>query len=431
MVWGQLALAGVGLYAWSLNRSLGAVRDGLNPPPYRRLPRARVSLCVPAYNESGYIGTLLTSALNQTEPFAEMVVADSSHPEEGTRRIAQRLGARVVRADYGNVAVARNIAARAATGEVIMFADADITLSQRVLEHSLDALEAGYLCVHPRFLIEDSAAWQLLTWPVYAFRTRSLTGGCVTVAKATWSAVGGYDEGCNPRVDRCREDLAFGRQIARAYGVNALKVLGDVAGCSARRYYSYWGNKTFEPVRDVITENPKAGLLLALLAEIPGARTFVEMGCLRHSQENLFYGYSTLYLAREASQRGGMLHSVDLDPQAVATAQGVIDEARLAPWVNLIVADAVAYLQTFQGEIDFLYLDGPDHPAITLAAFRAAEDRLSRQAVVAIDDCMRNWFQPLGKGAQAIPYAQARGWQVAMVPTYGRMVTAILRRGYA
>jgi len=253
MAWGQLALAGAGLtaglYIRSLNHAAQSVRAGLNPPLYIREPRCRVSLCVPAYNESAYIRRLLISARNQTEPFAEIVVADSSAPEEGTADIAREYGGLVVPTYYGNVAAARNAAAEASAGDVILFADADMTLSNRLVESVLNVLEQGYACAHPRYLIDDSTPWSLITWPVYAFRTKSLTGGCVAVPRSVWDEIGGYDETCNPGLNWCREDLNFGYRIAMAYGKDALKILPDVVGISARRYYSYWGDKTFNPVR--------------------------------------------------------------------------------------------------------------------------------------------------------------------------------------
>jgi len=255
LVWGQLALAGIpilsGAYALSLHNAQEKIQAGLFPPSYIRPSRYKVSVLIPAYNEVDYIARIISSAWNQTEPVNEIIVADASDPSEGTREIAQKLGATVVPAIYGNVSQSRNLAAKESSGELLIFADADMCFPNGLVESLVDTLEKGFLVAHPRYMVDDTRAWQMVTWPIYAFRARSLTGGCIAVSRGTFNEVGGYDERCSPTANWCREDLKFGRDIALIHGGQSLKVTKDVVGISGRRYKVVISQPDFEPVRAI------------------------------------------------------------------------------------------------------------------------------------------------------------------------------------
>ena len=212
---------------------------GLNPPPYRREPRYRVSVVTPAYNEERYIARLLRSARNQTEPVAELIVADSSPPGDHTGAICQAWGATVVQAPAGNIALARNLGASKATGDILVFADADVILGNQFVERAVDRLETGAVLVHPREAIYDSEFWNLALWMPQVLRPTMNTTRCVAVWREAFDAVGGYDPDCNPITERCREDLDFGRRVADLYGTQSIKVLGPLIATTARRYQKY------------------------------------------------------------------------------------------------------------------------------------------------------------------------------------------------
>ena len=230
--------------------------SGLEPPPYRREPRYRVSVVAPAYNEERYIAGLLCSAHNQTEPVAEVIVADSSPPGDGTAAICHTWGATVVQEPAGNIALARNLGASAATGEILVFADADVILGNQFVERAVNALEAGAVLVHPREAIYDSEFWNLALWLPQIVRSPMNTTRCIVVPRQVFDAVGGYDPDCNPITDYCREDLDFGRRVAGLYGKASIKVLPALIATSARRYKKYGGGgwENFQdPVRAYVS----------------------------------------------------------------------------------------------------------------------------------------------------------------------------------
>lgn len=250
---GALGTMAGAVYGGSLANAIQSFHRSTGEPPYVNRARYRVSLLVPAYNESKYIGRLIRSAHQQTEPIHEIIVADCSDPFEGTAEIVNSLGGVVVPAKRGNISASRNIAAEASTGEVFLFADADIHLSNNIVEIAIDALESGKVAVHPKDILYDSLAWNLVTFKQTGFlRKVTNTSRCLITTRDTWEAVGGYDEDCNPITSRCREDLDFGKRIARAYGRGALGVLPTYIGTSARRQkklgFTGWAHFS-DPVR--------------------------------------------------------------------------------------------------------------------------------------------------------------------------------------
>jgi glycosyltransferase involved in cell wall biosynthesis len=96
-------------------------------------PEPSVSVVVAAYNEEEHIAGLLTSLRAQTHPVHEVLVADDGSRDH-TARIAEGMGARVLRLCHRGPAAARNVAARAASGRVLVFLDGDMSCSPRFIE---------------------------------------------------------------------------------------------------------------------------------------------------------------------------------------------------------------------------------------------------------------------------------------------------------
>jgi glycosyltransferase involved in cell wall biosynthesis len=92
-----------------------------------------ISVIIPALNEEKYIGGTLRALRAQTHRDFEVIVADNGSADS-TRRIAEKLGARVVVCEKLGADPARNCGARAARGELLVFADADTVLPENTLE---------------------------------------------------------------------------------------------------------------------------------------------------------------------------------------------------------------------------------------------------------------------------------------------------------
>ena len=82
-----------------------------------------LSVIIPTLNEGMYLPGLLDALNAQTSPPAEIIVADASSRDD-TVELARARSAQVVRG--GMPAVGRNAGARAATGALFQFFDADV-----------------------------------------------------------------------------------------------------------------------------------------------------------------------------------------------------------------------------------------------------------------------------------------------------------------
>lgn len=234
---GGLAL-GSFAYKTSADDALRTVLQGLDPPPYQVQPRYSISLVVPALNEFKYLGNLLRSARNQVEPFTQIIVADCSDPGEGTAELARSWGAQVVQVPRGNISTSRNLGAAAATGDILVFADADMIWSNHLTEKAVDALEAGAAFVHPKMVMHDSAFWHMALHFSEMMRPASYAGGCMAMFAQDFWDMGGYDETCNmiEHAGDCFEVWEISHRAVATFGVKRVKVLPVYIGASARRF---------------------------------------------------------------------------------------------------------------------------------------------------------------------------------------------------
>lgn len=86
----------------------------------------KMSYIIPAMNEEKYIGECINSIKKQKHCH-EIILVDGGS-EDGTREIAEEKGAKVVSDPGKNAALARNIGAKEAKGDIYCFVDSDTTL---------------------------------------------------------------------------------------------------------------------------------------------------------------------------------------------------------------------------------------------------------------------------------------------------------------
>jgi len=111
-----------------------AARAAVGPPP-----APRISVIVPTWNEAKYLPGLFESLKQQTIPPDEVLVADSGSSDD-TPEVARRAGATVVEGERRGPGEGRNRGARKATGDVLVFVDADCILPPKLLESVFLAL---------------------------------------------------------------------------------------------------------------------------------------------------------------------------------------------------------------------------------------------------------------------------------------------------
>lgn len=94
-----------------------------------------VSIVIPAWNAAATIRACLETVLYQTFPDYEVVVVDDGSTD-ATRAVVADFGdrVRVIRTEHVGAAAARNRGAAAASGEFLIFCDADMALDPTMLE---------------------------------------------------------------------------------------------------------------------------------------------------------------------------------------------------------------------------------------------------------------------------------------------------------
>lgn len=108
----------------------------------------KISLVVPAYNEEKLLPATLQALQRAAEAFRkrkwdwEVIVCDNNSTDR-TAEIARRAGAQVVFEPQNQIARARNAGASVATGEWLVFVDADSIPSCELFEDVAAAMESG------------------------------------------------------------------------------------------------------------------------------------------------------------------------------------------------------------------------------------------------------------------------------------------------
>ena len=111
-----------------------------------------ISVVIPCYNREQYLGEALSSIRRQTRPVDEVIVVDDCSTD-GSQSVARRFGAVVLQTpNNSGPALARNIGAEAAKGDLIAWLDADDYWDPNHLE-----VVAGLLDTFPDAAVAFSA----------------------------------------------------------------------------------------------------------------------------------------------------------------------------------------------------------------------------------------------------------------------------------
>ena len=217
-----MAVPGVAAYSERLKQK---ALTGLVPPGYR-VKGQLVSVIIPTLEEQDYIEKLLISIRNQTYEPIEIVVSDSSSWESqmATREIAMKYRACLVSAPKKNVSYGRNQGAKEATGNILVFVDADCILAQDFIERLVRRLDKGAKLAHGSdcFYNDDLRNMGKGIWAAFK-PVAHTTGRGIAIRQEDFWAIGGYDEACDPMTG-CREDLRLGQQVLHRWGEGAISL---------------------------------------------------------------------------------------------------------------------------------------------------------------------------------------------------------------
>jgi len=103
----------------------------------------KLSFIIPAWNEEVLIGATITSLHLASEDFEYEIIVANDGSEDRTADIASELGAKVVHCMNRQIGPTRNDGAKAATGDVYIFVDADTIVSKKVVGETVEAIHNG------------------------------------------------------------------------------------------------------------------------------------------------------------------------------------------------------------------------------------------------------------------------------------------------
>ena len=166
----------------------------------------KISVIVPCYNAAETLACQLGALARQTiEPW-EVIVADNASTDESVD-VARRYGALLPRfkvvdaSGRRGASHARNAGARASTGDVLAFCDADdevapgwiAGLQKGLVDHDFVASRFDLTKLNPSLRYVHPQATGLIRDPSFAFLPRA--GGCgLAIRRHVHDSVGGFDE---------------------------------------------------------------------------------------------------------------------------------------------------------------------------------------------------------------------------------------------
>jgi hypothetical protein len=128
-----------------------AVLDPLDRVPIARLRARRpadedaeaVTVVIPCFRQAHFLGEAIESVLAQTHQRIELVVVDDGSPDDVEAVAGRYPGVRYLRQANGGLAAARNAGLEEASGELVLFLDADDRLLPEAVATGLRELRAA------------------------------------------------------------------------------------------------------------------------------------------------------------------------------------------------------------------------------------------------------------------------------------------------
>ncbi|RGC65956.1 Poly-beta-1,6-N-acetyl-D-glucosamine synthase [Micromonospora sp. MW-13] len=189
-------------------------------------PVPTVSVVVPNYNHADSLRLTLPALLAQTHPATEIVFVDDRSTDDSVA-VARALGVPVLSTPRnGGPALARNLGAAHATGEVLLFVDSDVELPPDTVARAVALLAAdpaaGAVCgtLDEVPLVRDSLVQECRCLQAHWWRISSLgdvsflfTAICAMPARV-FAEIGPFHEGL-----RQTEEVEYGERMGARYPI--------------------------------------------------------------------------------------------------------------------------------------------------------------------------------------------------------------------
>jgi glycosyltransferase involved in cell wall biosynthesis len=159
----------------------------------------KISVVIPAWNEEQLLPACLESvrmAFAARPDLAPEVIVVDNNSTDGTAAIAEAAGARVVFEEQNQIARARNAGAAVATGEWLLFLDADSALSTGLAREILGAINAGDMVACGSTMHMRGLPWWarglMRTWNGVSRLFKWAAGSLLVCRRDAFRTVGGF-----------------------------------------------------------------------------------------------------------------------------------------------------------------------------------------------------------------------------------------------
>jgi len=204
-----------------------------------------VSVIIPSLNEEKYIEDTLLSIRKQTHKKAEIIVVDGLSKDR-TAEIAKKRADKVL-VKKTNISQARNLGAKHAKGEILVFVDADTVLSPSWIERVLEEFgNPETVCVFGPVMPKEGGMKNKILCKIFynlfqrvflLFNFSQFSAINLSIRKEVFGKTAGFDENL-----AAAEDIDMARKIRR-HGKTVFNKQA-VAYTSMRRHKSlYEGSK--------------------------------------------------------------------------------------------------------------------------------------------------------------------------------------------
>ena len=162
-----------------------------------------LSIIIPAFNEARLIERSLQSvaasiAANQKSGFTSEIIVVDNNSTDNTAELARQAGAQVVFEPINQIGRARNAGAAHATGDWLLFLDADSLLSPGLLADILRLINSGKYVGCGSTLRMDGLPWwadiTLRFWTTISVLCRWAAGALVVCRRDAFQEIGGFDQ---------------------------------------------------------------------------------------------------------------------------------------------------------------------------------------------------------------------------------------------
>ncbi|WP_040550966.1 glycosyltransferase [Pedosphaera parvula] len=188
----------------------------------------KISIIIPAFNEAKVIEACVQSAFaalraNATAGLMSEVIVVDNNSKDATAELARRAGAEVVFEAINSFSGARNKGASVASGEWLIFLDADTLLPAETLADALKEMEGGIAVGGTSTIDYGEVKWSIWLFAKASnlvIRTLKLTPGIFVFCRAqAFREIGGFDEKF-----LAGEDADFSARLGRWGRQHGLKI---------------------------------------------------------------------------------------------------------------------------------------------------------------------------------------------------------------